>query len=168
MEKKFIGIYHEESHLLRKVEELKAEGHDEKDITVVGRDEQSFGHTDVKTTDESWMDRMKAKFTKESPLRETLKRVGHSEDEAERHYKEIEQGGLALFVNKKGDHLHTRASRSEDHGKKVESPGVNAYENHDTIDKSDRAKWDADQLPEDGESAKRSDRAKWDADELER
>ena len=127
---------------------LKEQGHKDSDFSVVGRDEAA-----EETSGASWVDEMKAKFSKEPPLRETLKRVGHSDDEAAKHYEEVERGGIALFVKERDehhDHNHDHNSKhTEDrHGGKVENPGVNDYESEQDAshEKSSRTKWDADDL----------------------
>lgn len=152
MAKRFVGIYQDQSSLERKIEELKQQGHHDSDFSVVGRDDAAD-----EASGASWIDQVKSKFSKEPPLRETLKRVGHSDDEAERHYAEVERGGLALFVKDRDhnhdhehhhhhDHDHDHDHRHDDN--KVENPGNNAYESDHRGDgeKSDRAKWKADDL----------------------
>jgi len=158
MAKRFVGIYQDQSSLERKIEELKQQGHHDSDFSVVGRDDAAD-----EASGASWIDQVKSTFSKEPPLRETLKRVGHSDDEAERHYAEVERGGLALFV-KDRDHDHDHAHDHDHHhdhehhhhhdhdhrhdDNKVENPGNNAYESNHREDgeKSDRAKWKADDL----------------------
>ncbi|WP_214855397.1 MULTISPECIES: general stress protein [unclassified Exiguobacterium] len=158
MAKRFVGIYQDQSSLERKIEELKQQGHHDSDFSVVGRDDAAD-----EASGASWIDQVKSTFSKEPPLRETLKRVGHSDDEAERHYAEVERGGLALFVKDRDhdhdhDHDHHHHHDHEHHhnhdhdhrhdDNKVENPGNNAYEaNHrEESEKSDRAKWKADDL----------------------
>lgn len=146
MAKRFVGIYQDQSSLERKIEDLKQQGHHDSDFSVVGRDDAAD-----EASGASWIDQIKSKFSKEPPLRETLKRVGHSDDEAERHYAEVERGGLALFVKDRDhdhdhDHHHDHDHRHDDN--KVENPGNNAYESNHREDgeKSDRAKWKADDI----------------------
>lgn len=155
MAKKFVGVFHDQSSLEQKMHALKEQGHKDSDFSVVGRDEAA-----EETSGSSWVDEMKAKFSKEPPLRETLKRVGHSDDEAAKHYEEVERGGIALFVKERDDHDHDhdhnhdhdhghRHDHTEDrHGGKVENPGVNDYESEQDAnhEKSTRTKWDADDL----------------------
>jgi len=156
MAKRFVGIYQDQSSLERKIEDLKQQGHHDSDFSVVGRDDAAD-----EASGASWIDQVKSKFSKEPPLRETLKRVGHSDDEAERHYAEVERGGLALFVKDRDhdhDHDHDHHHDHEHHhnhdhdhqhdDNKVENPGNNAYEsNHrEDAEKSDRAKWKADDI----------------------
>ena len=154
MAKRFVGIYQDQSSLERKIEELKQQGHHDSDFSVVGRDDAAD-----EASGASWIDQVKSTFSKEPPLRETLKRVGHSDDEAERHYAEVERGGLALFVKDRDhDHDHDHHHDHEHHhnhdhdhrydDNKVENPGNNAYEsNHrEESEKSDRAKWKADDI----------------------
>ncbi|KOP28840.1 general stress protein [Exiguobacterium acetylicum] len=150
MAKRFVGIYQDQSSLERKIEDLKQQGHHDSDFSVVGRDDAAD-----EASGASWIDQVKSKFSKEPPLRETLKRVGHSDDEAERHYAEVERGGLALFVkdrNHDHDHDHEHHhNHDHDHrhdDNKVENPGNNAYESNHREDgeKSDRAKWKADDI----------------------
>ncbi|WP_251137194.1 general stress protein [Exiguobacterium sp. H66] len=152
MAKKFVGVFHDQSSLEQKMHALKEQGHKDSDFSVVGRDEAA-----EETSGASWVDEMKAKFSKEPPLRETLKRVGHSDDEAAKHYEEVERGGIALFVKEREHHDH---DHSHDHDRehmhdeghrhegKVENPGVNDYESEHESDheKSTRTKWDADDL----------------------
>ncbi|MEI4462690.1 hypothetical protein F8N00_15035 [Exiguobacterium sp. A1_3_1] len=148
MAKRFVGIYQDQSSLERKIEELKQQGHHDSDFSVVGRDDAAD-----EASGASWIDQVKSKFSKEPPLRETLKRVGHSDDEAERHYAEVERGGLALFVKDRDhdhdhdhEHHHHHDHRHDDN--KVENPGNNVYETNHRGDgeKSDRAKWKADDI----------------------
>jgi len=154
MAKRFVGIYQDQSSLERKIEELKQQGHHDSDFSVVGRDDAAD-----EASGASWIDQVKSTFSKEPPLRETLKRVGHSDDEAERHYAEVER--LALFVKDRDhdhdhdhDHHHDHEhhhNHDQDHrydDNKVENPGNNAYEaNHrEESEKSDRAKWKADDI----------------------
>lgn len=156
MAKRFVGIYQDQSSLERKIKELKQQGHHDSDFSVVGRDDAA-----EEASGASWIDQVKSTFSKEPPLRETLKRVGHSDDEAERHYAEVERGGLALFVKDRDhdhdhdhDHHHDHEhhhNHDQDHrydDNKVENPGNNAYEsNHrEEGEKSDRAKWKADDI----------------------
>jgi len=151
MAKRFVGIYQDQSSLERKIEELKQQGHHDSDFSVVGRDDAAD-----EASGASWINQIKSKFSKEPPLRETLKRVGHSDDEAERHYAEVERGGLALFVKDRDhnhDHDHNHHDHDHDHDhrhddNKVENPGNNAYESNHRGDgeKSDRTKWKADDL----------------------
>jgi len=156
MAKRFVGIYQDQSSLERKIEELKQQGHHDSDFSVVGRDDAA-----EEASGASWIDQVKSTFSKEPPLRETLKCVGHSDDEAERHYAEVERGGLALFVKDRDhdhDHDHDHHHDHEHHhnhdhdhrydDNKVENPGNNAYEsNHrEEGEKSDRAKWKADDI----------------------
>lgn len=155
MAKKFIGIFHDESSLHQKMQALKEQGHKDSDFSVVGRDEAAD-----EASGASWIDQIKSKFSHEPPLRETLKRVGHSDQEAEQHYQEVERGGIALFAKDRHDdhdhdhghnHDHDHNHSHEDghrHGGKVENPGVNDYESeHESDhDKSDRSKWKADDI----------------------
>ena len=150
MAKRFVGVYQDQSSLERKMEELKQQGHHDSDFSVVGRDDAAD-----EASGASWIDQVKSKFSHEPPLRESLKRIGHSDDEAEQHYAEVERGGLALFV-KDRDHDHDHHHDHEHHhdhdhrhdDNKVENPGHNAYEtDHDgDVEKSDRAKWKADDI----------------------
>ena len=150
MAKRFVGIYQDQSSLERKIEELKQQGHHDSDFSVVGRDDAA-----EEASGASWIDQVKSTFSKEPPLRETLKRVGHSDDEAERHYAEVERGGLALFVKDRDhdhdhdhDHHHNHDHDHRHDENKVENPGNNAFEsNHrGNGEKSDRAKWKADDI----------------------
>jgi len=161
MAKKFIGIFHDESSLHQRMQALKQQGHTDSDFSVVGRDDAAD-----ETSGASWIDQIKSKFSHEPPLRETLKRVGHSGDEAERHYQEVERGGIALFAKDRHDehdhaydhdhhhdhdhdHTHDHLNDENDrHGGKVANPGINDYESEhsDDHDKSDRSKWKADDV----------------------
>jgi len=105
-DKRFIGVYHSESALLDKVEELKAQGIADDNIYVVAKNDtdlsmlRSRTSADIQTTDhESWLDKFMDFLSGKDHVNGMLHHLGLSDDEAERYYQDIENGGLLLYVD---------------------------------------------------------------------
>ncbi|OMP66565.1 YsnF/AvaK domain-containing protein [Domibacillus epiphyticus] len=103
--KKFIGVYHSETELIAKIDELKRQGYTEGDIYVVAKNQEDIsmvrGRTDaeVQTAGSSWMDRFIAFLSGEEPVRTAFRHMGVSDAEADRYYTEVENGGILLYVD---------------------------------------------------------------------
>ncbi|WP_050180439.1 YsnF/AvaK domain-containing protein [Domibacillus robiginosus] len=104
--KNFIGVYHNETDLLAKIDELKANGYSEQDmyITVKDKDAVSMvrGRTDaeIETAGGSWGDRFMSFLSGVDPIRESFRNMGLSDAESDRYYSEIENGGMLLYVDR--------------------------------------------------------------------
>jgi uncharacterized protein (TIGR02271 family) len=104
--KTFIGVYHSETELIAKIDELKTQGYAEEDIYVIAKDKDNIsmvrGRTgaDVQTAGGSWLDRFMAFMSGEEPIRGAFRNMGVSDAEADRYYTEVENGGTLLYVDR--------------------------------------------------------------------
>lgn len=105
MNKKVIGVFHSEEEAIRKVEELEAQGFNTSDIYAVAKDEDNIsmvrGRTniDVKSTGGNWFDRFVGFITGEEPVREALHNAGLDGPEMDDYYRDIDDGGILLYVD---------------------------------------------------------------------
>ena len=104
--KRYVGTYYQESELVSKIDELRAEGHREDDLYVVVKDKSNLsmvrGETDaeVKETKASWLDRFFGVADGGDEVRHTFDKLGFSEEETARHHQDIENGGMVLLLDK--------------------------------------------------------------------
>lgn len=106
MDKKvFIGMYHNDSELMKKIDDLKAQGIDGENIYLIAQDDsdvtmfQGMKYGDVQTTPDSWFDRFLDFLTGENHVRSMLQEVGVPEEDMDNYYREIEKGGKLLYVD---------------------------------------------------------------------
>ncbi|MDW0116845.1 general stress protein [Sporosarcina thermotolerans] len=118
-EKKFVGMYHDDSELMAKIDQLKSQGFEGENIYVIAEDEndirmfQGMKYGDVKTTPDSWFNRFIDFLTGEDHVRSMLQEVGVSEGDMENYYTEIKTGGKLLYVDQGEVNLfHTNYSRN--------------------------------------------------------
>ena len=103
--KRYVGTYYQESELVSKIDQLRAEGHREDDLYVVVKDKSNLsmvrGETDaeVKETKASWLDRFFGVADGEDEVRHTFDKLGFSEEETARHRQDIENGGFVLLLD---------------------------------------------------------------------
>ena len=104
-DKKIIGVFQNETELVSKIEELTLNGYSEDDMNVISKDPDAIsmlrGRTDVEvqSASRSWNDRFKAFLTGEDPLRENFRKIGLTDVESEKYYREVENGGYLLYVD---------------------------------------------------------------------
>ncbi|XCA82779.1 YsnF/AvaK domain-containing protein [Exiguobacterium mexicanum] len=104
--KRYVGTYYQESELVSKIDELRAQGHREDDLYVVVKDKSNLsmvrGETDaeVKETKASWLDRFFGVADGGDEVRHTFDKLGFSEEETARHHQDIENGGMVLLLDK--------------------------------------------------------------------
>ncbi|QTD41033.1 YsnF/AvaK domain-containing protein [Sporosarcina sp. Te-1] len=105
-DKRFVGVYHSESALLAKVEELKAQGIAEDNIYVVSKNDSDISmvrsrtSADIQTTEEeSWLEKFMDFVTGKDHVHGMLHHLGLSEADVDRYYQDIENGGLLLYVD---------------------------------------------------------------------
>ncbi|WP_214762324.1 YsnF/AvaK domain-containing protein [Exiguobacterium sp. s146] len=104
--KRYVGTYYQESELVSKIDQLRAEGHREDDLYVIVKDKSNLsmvrGETDaeVKETKASWLDRFFGVADGGDEVRHTFDKLGFSEEETARHHQDIENGGMVLLVDK--------------------------------------------------------------------
>ena len=105
-DKKYVGSFRTEQAVLDKINELKLEGYVEDDIYVVTNDKDSLsivrGQTDVDLTsvDGNWLDKFMAFISGDEPVRAAFLNMGFTDEEAERYYSEVKNGGILLYVDK--------------------------------------------------------------------
>lgn len=103
--KRHVGTYYQESELVSKIDQLRAEGHREDDLYVVVKDKSNLslvrGETDaeVKETKASWLDRFFGVADGGDEVRHTFDKLGFSEEETARHHQDIENGGMVLLLD---------------------------------------------------------------------
>lgn len=118
--KTFIGTFQSENEVIRKIEELKAQGYEENDIYVVAKDENDISmvrgrtNAEVQSADGSWIDRFMAFLSGEEPVRGALLNMGLSESEANRYYNDIQDGSVLLYVDKEYGRLYDTGSNIVD------------------------------------------------------
>ncbi|MDN4608029.1 general stress protein [Sporosarcina highlanderae] len=104
-EKKFVGMYHNDSELMSTIDELKSQGFEGENIYVVAQDDsdvrmfQGMKYGDVQTTPESWFNRFIDFLTGEDHVRSMLQEVGVSEGDMDNYYTQIKNGGKLLYVD---------------------------------------------------------------------
>lgn len=118
-DKKFIGMYHNDSELMTKIDDLKNQGIDGENIYVIAQDEsdvtmfQGMKYGDVQTTPESWFDRFMNFLTGENHVRSMLHEAGVADGDMDNYYTEIQNGGKLLYVDEgELNRLHTRSDGS--------------------------------------------------------
>lgn len=104
-DKKFIGMYYNDSELMSKIDDLKSKGIEGENIYVIAQDDsdvtmfQGMKYGDVQTTPESWFDRFMDFLTDENHVRSMLREVGVADGDMDNYYKEIQNGGKLLYVD---------------------------------------------------------------------
>ncbi len=103
---KFMGTFETETEVLKKIEELKAQGSSEDDMYVMARDKDQIsmlrGRTDVdyKSSEGNWMDKFMGFLSGDDSTREAFSGMGVDSDEADRYYNEVQNGKILLFVDR--------------------------------------------------------------------
>ena len=117
-DKRFIGMYHNDSELMTKIDDLKNQGIDGENIYVIAQDDsdvtmfQGMKYGDVQTTPESWFDRFMNFLTGENHVRSMLREVNVPDSEMDNYYNEILNGGKLLYVDEgEINTLHGRSDR---------------------------------------------------------
>ncbi|MFS0689216.1 YsnF/AvaK domain-containing protein [Sporosarcina sp. 179-K 8C2 HS] len=104
-DKKFIGMYHNDSELMTKIDDLKSQGIDGENIYVIAQDDsdvtmfQGMKYGDVQTAPESWFDRFMNFLTGENHVRSMLHEAGVPDGDMDNYYNEIQNGGKLLYVD---------------------------------------------------------------------
>lgn len=103
---KFMGTFDTEAEVLRKIEEMKAQGSSEDDMYVMARDKDQIsmvrGRTDVdyKSSEGNWMDKFMGFLSGNESSREAFAGMGVDDAEADRYYNEVQNGKILLFVDR--------------------------------------------------------------------
>lgn len=102
---RYIGMYFNETELMTRVDELKAEGWPEDDIYVVVKNDdqltmvRSRTDAEIKSADDSWWDRFMGFVSGEDHVRRMVDSLEFGTEDTLKYYQEIEQGGMLLYVD---------------------------------------------------------------------
>lgn len=102
---KFIGTYDNETEVLRKIEELKTKGAKEEDVFIASRNKGEVsmvkGRTDVdsKVAGGSKVENFLGFLTGNEPLKKAFAEMGMDQKEAERYFREVENGKIVLIAD---------------------------------------------------------------------
>ncbi|QUG40085.1 general stress protein [Psychrobacillus sp. INOP01] len=105
-DKKFVGSFLTEQEVLDKIKELKLEGYVEDDIYVVTNNKESLsivrGQTavELESVEGNWLDKFKAFLTGDEPVRAAFSQMGFTDEDSQRYYSEVKNGGILLYVDK--------------------------------------------------------------------
>lgn len=132
-DKKFVGSFLTEQEVLDKINELKLEGYVDDDIYVVTDDKESLsivrGQTGVEleSVEGNWLDKFKAFLMGDEPVRAAFSQMGFNDEESERYYSEVKNGGILLYVDKNygavyDNYIKNQSDSSYD-GDDLEGPG---------------------------------------------
>lgn len=103
--KKFIGAFNQETELIEKMDELKAQGSQEEDfyVVVMNKDQLTLmrAHTEVreKSPQEDGMDKFKNFLAGTESVQKAFSQIGASDAEARHYYEEVQSGKMLLFAD---------------------------------------------------------------------
>jgi len=97
-DKKVLAVVYSESDLLKKVEDLKGAGYQERDLHIIAKDVKHFdNYAFDKKEVNSFADKFKGFISGESGVREGVKSLGLSEAETERYTADLAKGGILIY-----------------------------------------------------------------------
>lgn len=112
-EKRFISMFDTQQSALGKVEELRAKGYKDSDIYVVAKHEDNVSilrrQTDVHTEashETGWFDKVRAFLSGHEDVHSGLRNMGLSEEEIKRHYRDVEDGKILIYVDEDFERRH--------------------------------------------------------------
>jgi hypothetical protein len=104
--RKFIGIFHSIDTVLYKLMEMKANGYEEGDIYVFSCEQDNISMLDGQTKmnltgsyGEDWRKGFNAFLGIEEPVFNAFNTMGFSNQESKHYFDEVENGGIAMFVD---------------------------------------------------------------------
>ncbi|WP_422123791.1 general stress protein [Planococcus sp. X10-3] len=102
-DKRVLAIVFSDDDLMRKMEDLKNQGHSESDIHMVAKDSDRLEVIERQTGAEgervnSFKDKFKSFVSGESSVREGVKSLGLNDQETERYTADIAKGGILLYI----------------------------------------------------------------------
>lgn len=95
--------------MLAKVEELTFHGYSEEDMYVISKDNdvvsilRGRANVEVPSATRSWGERFMSFLTGEDPVREKLRKIGLTDVELERYYRDMDKGGYLLYVDQENN-----------------------------------------------------------------
>ena len=104
-QKRFVDTYQEETSLVAKIEQLKEEGYDDRDLYVVTYDKDQVSlvkrKTDVKVEEATanWMQKFAGVAEGEPEVKRALLDLGLADDDVNRAYRDVLNGGYALVID---------------------------------------------------------------------
>jgi len=146
-ENTFIDVFNTQAEVLSKVNELKAQGYDERDMYVVAQNKDSFSmlkdQTDVNvdTTGEEqhqgFMGKFMAAFSDDSST-EAFSGMGLDRAESEEYRRQVQNGKLVLYVDSEYGDSYEKHNQSYGQGYGVASDvnGDQAYEKTSEMDRN--------------------------------
>ena len=103
--RKFIGIFHSIDTVLYKLTEMKANGYEEENIHIFSREQDNISMLDGQTKmnlngsyGEDWRKVFNEFLGIEEPVYNAFNSMGFSNQESKHYLDEVENGGIALFV----------------------------------------------------------------------
>lgn len=103
--RRFVDTYQEEAALVAKIDQLTEEGYDESDVFVVAKDQDDVSlvkrNTDAKVEEASanWMQKFTGVAEGEEEVKRALLDLGLTDDDVNRAYGDILNGGYALILD---------------------------------------------------------------------
>ncbi|WP_153731672.1 YsnF/AvaK domain-containing protein [Sporosarcina obsidiansis] len=103
--KRYMGMYYDETELMNRVQELKNEGWPEENIYVVVKNDEhltmmrSRTDAEIKSANDSWWDRFMGFISGEDHVHRMVDNLDFGPEETERYYREIDEGGMLLYVD---------------------------------------------------------------------
>lgn len=104
--KKFIGAFNQETELIKKMDELKAQGTQVEDFYVVVMDKDQLtlmraqAEVHEKSPKEDGIDKFKNFLAGTESVQKAFSQIGASDEEARHYYEEVQSGKMLLFVDK--------------------------------------------------------------------
>ncbi|KAB7705363.1 YsnF/AvaK domain-containing protein [Bacillus aerolatus] len=140
--KKFIGVFNNQTEVIRKIEELKAEGYAETDIYAVAKDADNIsmvrGRTGAEvestTAGGSWMDKFMAFLSGEDEVRGGLRNMGLDDADSDRYYNDIEAGKILLYVDKDYDQYYRDRTLTNETNPNLGTTAFGMGQNVNTVD----------------------------------
>ncbi|WP_214791765.1 MULTISPECIES: general stress protein [unclassified Exiguobacterium] len=103
--RRFVDTYPEEAALVAKIDQLTEEGYDESDVFVVAKDQDDVSlvkrKTDAKVEEANanWMQKFTGVAEGEEEVKRALLDLGLADDDVNRAYGDILNGGYALILD---------------------------------------------------------------------
>ena len=103
--RRFVDTYQDEAALVAKIDQLTEEGYEESDLYVVARDKDDVSlvkrNTDAKVEAASanWMQKFAGVTEGEQEVKRVLLDLGFADDDVNRAYGDILNGGYALILD---------------------------------------------------------------------
>ncbi|WP_018395589.1 general stress protein [Bacillus sp. 37MA] len=103
--KQVIGLFDSEIDVIRKIEDLKVEGFDPAQMTVLTKDAdiyltiQNRTKASVETAGPSMKEKIKSMFLREKPVKDSLIKFGLSEEDAENYHREFAKEKVLLVID---------------------------------------------------------------------